>query len=83
VTYAFPIGIYNSQDIRELDSVLARFAKWALYLPLYTPNAMILEKVEHMGVGATSLMVDYLQKVTAYLTRALNDQGPLGTLWGL
>ncbi len=25
-------------------------------------------------------MVDYLQNVTAYLTRALNDQGPLGTL---
>jgi len=42
VTYAFPTGIYNPQDIRELDSVLARFAKRALYLPLYTPNAMIL-----------------------------------------
>jgi hypothetical protein len=65
VTYAFPTGIYNPQDIRELDSVLARFAKRALYLPLYTPNAMILEKVEHMGIGATSLRVDYLQIVTA------------------
>jgi hypothetical protein len=79
VTYAFPTGIYNPQDIRELDSVLARFAKRALYLPLYTPNAMILEKVELMGIGATSLIVDYLQNGTAYLIRALNDQGPLGT----
>jgi len=47
VTYAFPTGIYNPQDIRELDSALARFAKRALYLPLYTPNAIILEKVKH------------------------------------
>lgn len=31
-----------------------------------------------MGVGATSFMVDYVQNVTACLTRALNDQGPLG-----
>jgi hypothetical protein len=79
VTYAFPTGIYNPQDIRELDSVLARFAKRALYLPLYTPNAMILEKVEHMGIGATSLMVDYLQNVTAY------SLGPSTTKdhWGL
>ena len=79
VTYAFPLGMYTPHDIQELNSILARFAKRALHLPLYTPNALILEKVEHMGVGATSLMVDYVQNVTAYLTRALNDEGPLGT----
>jgi hypothetical protein len=80
VTYAFPTGIYNPQDIRELDSVLARFAKRAPYLPIYTPNATILENVERMSIGATSPMVEYLQNVTAYLIRALNDKGPLGTL---
>lgn len=33
-----------------------------------------------MGKGASSHMVDYLQNVTGYLTQALNDQGPPGTL---
>jgi hypothetical protein len=33
-----------------------------------------------MGLRVTSLMVDLLQNVTAHLTRAVNDQGPLGIL---
>jgi len=73
VTYAFHTKIYNPQDNRELNSVLARFSKRALYLPLSTPIAIILEKVEHMGIGATVLMVYYLQNVTAHRTRILND----------
>jgi hypothetical protein len=87
VTYAFPTGIYNPQNIREFGSVLACFAnaKIALYLPLYTPNAIILENVEHVGIyiyrchltnGSLPAKHDDLP------LQFLNDQGPLGSLIG-
>jgi len=80
VTYAFPLGIYKPAHIQGLDCILAKIVKRALHLPLYTPNAMVLQETDKMGLGVTSLMMDYVQSVTVYLTRALNDKGPLGTL---
>ena len=61
-----------------LDSILARIAKKALGLPLSTPTAHILKDRSNARVGLMSLMVDNVQIDTAYLTKALNDAGPLG-----
>ena len=78
IVYSFALGIYSAYDIHSLDSILIRIAKKALGLPLSTPSAMILKDRNKGGVGLTSLMVDYVQANTAYLSKALNDKGPLG-----
>ena len=78
IAYSFALGIYSAYDIQSLDSILIRIAKKALGLPLSTPSAMILKDRNKGGVGLTSLMVDYVQANTAYLSKALNDKGPLG-----
>ena len=78
IVYSFALGIYSAYDILSLDSILIRIAKKALGLPLSTPSAMILKDRNKGGVGLTSLMVDYIQANTAYLSKALNDKGLLG-----
>ena len=45
-----------------------------------TPTGLVLEQQNASGAGAQSLLVDYLQLGTAYLVRALNDEGSLGTI---
>ena len=45
-----------------------------------TPTGLILEQRAASGTGAQSLLVDYLQLGTAYLVRALNDEGKLGVV---
>ena len=75
IVYSFALGIYSAYDIQSLNSILIRIAK---NVPLSTPSAMILKVRNKGGVGLTSLMVDYVQANTAYLSKALNDKGPLG-----
>ena len=77
-TYSFPLGIYSLQDVKRLDSKLITIAKKAYGLGNATPNNLILEKKDNMGLGLDSLLIDYAQLNGAYLTRALNDDGPLG-----
>ena len=43
-----------------------------------TPTGLVLEQQAAAGTGAQSLLVDYVQLGTAYLVRALNDEGKLG-----
>ena len=78
VSYSFPLAIYSLEDIRRLDAKMVKIAKKAYGLNGAAPNNLILEEKEKMGLGLTSLMVDYAQLNGAYLTRALNDDGPLG-----
>ena len=78
--YSFPLAAYNIQSIQKLDSVIARIAKKSLRLPISTPNAMVFTETNHAGMGVQSLLVDYIQLNTAYLVRALNDEGPLGII---
>ena len=78
ITYSMCLGIYTPYDIHMLDSILARIAKKALGLPMSTPTALILKDRSKAGVGLMSLMVDNVQINSAYLTKALNDAGPLG-----
>ena len=60
-----------------LDSILAQTAKRALGLTLSSPTALTLKDRSNAGVGLMSLMVDNVQIKIAYLTKALNDAGPL------
>ena len=78
ITYSFPLGIQSKDDIADLDGIVARTAKRALRLPLSTPTWLVLQENEACGAGVESLLVDYVQLGTAYLVRALNDQGKLG-----
>ena len=41
---------------------------------------LVLEQQAASGTGAQSLLVDYVQLGTAYLVRALNDEGKLGAV---
>ena len=45
-----------------------------------TPTELVLEQQAASGTGAQSLLVDYVQLGTAYLVRALNDEGKLGSV---
>ena len=45
-----------------------------------TPTGLVLEQQSACGAGAQSLLVDYVQLGTAYLVRALNDDGKLGAV---
>ena len=56
---------------------MARCGKAAYCLP-NSPTARILDQRAAAGMGVQSLMVDYVQQVTAGLTRALTDDGTLG-----
>ena len=59
---------------------MARCGKAAYCLPSFTPTASrILDQRAAAGMDAQSLMVDYVQQVTAGLTRALNDDGTWDT----
>ena len=78
--YSFPLATYSIQSIQKLDSVIARIAKKSLRLPISTPNAMVFTETNQAGMGVQSLLVDYIQLNTAYLVRALNDDGPLGII---
>ena len=78
ITYSFPLGIYSLTDIKRIDNKIVSLVKKAYGLGQAAPNNLILEEREQMGMGVTSLMVDYVQQTGAYLTRALNDNGPLG-----
>ena len=78
ITYSFPLGIQSHEDLKELDSIIFRTAKRALRLPMSTPTGLVLEQQIASGTGAQSLLVDYVQLGTAYLVRALNDEGKLG-----
>ena len=80
ISYSFPLGIQSKDDIADLDSIVARTAKRALRLPLSTPTGLVLQEKEACGAGIESLLVDFVQLGTAYLVRALNDQGKLGTV---
>ena len=79
VTYSFPLGIQTNKDIKGLDGIISRTAKRALRLPS-TPTALVLEQQVVSGTRAQSLLVDYMQLGTAYLVRALNDEGKLGAV---
>ena len=52
----------------------------ALRLPMSTPTGLVLEQQVASGTVAQSLLVDYAQLGTAYLVRALNDEGKLGVV---
>ena len=80
ITYSFPLGIQSHEDIKELDSIISRTAKKALRLPMSTPIGPVLEQRAASGTKAQSLLVDYVQLGTAYLVRALNDEGKLGAV---
>ena len=43
-------------------------------------TGLVLEQQVASGTGAQSLLVDYVQLGTAYLVRALNDEGKLGVV---
>lgn len=45
-----------------------------------TPTGLVLEQQSACGAGAQSLLVDYVQLGTAYLVRALKDDGKLGAV---
>ena len=45
-----------------------------------TPTELVLEQQAASGTAAQSLLVDYVQLGTAYLVRALNDEGKLGAV---
>ena len=79
ITYSFPLGVQTPGDISDLDGVVAATAKRALKLPMSTPTGLVLEG-SACGAGAESLMIDYVQLGAAYLIRALNDGGKLGTV---
>ena len=66
-------------QIEAFDKIMARCGKAACCLPSSTPTALILDQRAAANMGVQSLMVDYLQQVTAGLTRALTDDGTLGT----
>ena len=84
ITYSFCLGIYSPADLKRIDSKLIALVKKAYGLGQATPNNMVLQERDLMGLGLTSLMVDYAQRVGATLTRALNDNGPLGwSTWAL
>ena len=80
ITYSFPLGIQSHEDIKELDSIISGTAKKALQLPMSTPTGLVLEQQAASGTAAQSLLVDYVQLGTAYLVRALNDEGKLGAV---
>ena len=78
MTYCFPLALFTLQEMEQLDKLLIRLIKSAWGLPMSTPSQVVLEKLSKCGMGVQSLMVDYVQLVCSYLTRALNDPGPLG-----
>ncbi len=47
-------------------------------LPRSTPSATIHQDRERAGLGLTSMNVMYAKLTCTYLTKALNDKGPLG-----
>ena len=84
ITYSFCLGIYSPADLKRMDSKLIALVKKAYGLGQAAPNNMVPQERDLMGLGLTSLMVDYVQRVGATLTRALNDNGPLGwSTWAL
>ena len=78
ITYSFPLAIYSTSDIKRFDTAIVKIAKKAYGLPAATPSNLVLREKDDNGMGISSLMVDYVQLNAAYLTRALNDEGPLG-----
>ena len=79
ITYPFPIGIYTPDQIEQFDKLLARCGKAAYNLPTSTATSLILDTRAAAGMGVQSLMVDYVQQIASSLTRALADEGPLGS----
>ena len=47
---------------------------------MLTATGLVLEQQSACSAGAQSLLVDYVQFGTAYLTRPLNDDGKLGAV---
>ena len=67
-------------DIRILVTLLARVLRICMNLGHSYPTALILTPTDRGSVGLTSLLIDYTQISALTLTRALNDEGSLGTL---
>ena len=78
ITYALPICPYTTKDVQLLDNKMAAVAKKAIGISRCMPNGMVLDSRDRVGMGVTSLFVDYGQLVSAHLTKSLNDEGPLG-----
>eukprot|EP00775_Hariotina_reticulata_P004031 gene4031-biopygen5750 len=78
ITYAMTVAPYTLQEIRLLDSLLAKATKQAYGLSTSTSNDAVHQDIQHGGLGCPSLEVEHHILSTQRLVRALNDSGPLG-----
>ncbi len=78
MSYSMPLGLMTLSDISKCDAIKLNICKRIYKLPRSTPSAMIHQDREHAGLGLTSMNVMYAKLTCTYLTKALNDKGPLG-----
>ena len=79
-TYAFALAPYQACDINQLDSIMRSAVKKCCGLPNYIPSVAIHLGRDDMGMGISSLLVDYIQYNVLALTHALQDTGRLGAV---
>ena len=65
-------------DVSKCDAIKLNICKRIYKLPRSTPSAMIHQDRERAGLGLTSMNMMYAKLTCTYLTKALNDKGPLG-----
>ena len=78
MAYSMPLGLMTLSDVSKCDAIKLNICKRIYKLPRSTPSAMIHQDRGRAGLGLTSMSVMYAKLTCTYLTKALNDKGPLG-----
>ena len=75
---AMPLGLMTLSDVGKCGAIKPSICKRIYELPKSTTSAMIHQDRERAGLGLTSMHVMYAKLTCTYVTKALNDKGPLG-----
>ena len=78
IAYAMAAVPCSASDLEMWDSMITTFVKKRYGTWVSAPSAIIREDVSKLGLGCTSIAVEYYHRNANSLIRSMWDQGPLG-----
>lgn len=78
--HSFCVAPLTARQLTRLDSIRARLYKYTLGMPATAPHAAIYASPNVGGMGAVSLMQEYVQVCAETQVTSLSHPGRLGTL---
>ena len=77
MAYLMPLGLMTLSDVSMCDATQLSIRERIYKLPRSTPSAMIHQDRERARLGLTSMNLMCVKLTCTYLTKAVNEKGPL------